>query len=44
MDIKLIRCLKIIVSKYLAPEEGGGESFHIRFLCKRSKQYVKFGI
>ena len=39
-----IRCLKIIVSKYLAPEEGGREGFHIRFLCKRSKQYVEFGI
>ena len=26
------------------PGEGGGEGFHIRFLCKRSKRYVEFGI
>ena len=26
------------------PGGGGGEGFHIRFLCKRSKQYVEFGI
>ena len=39
-----IRCLKIIVFKYLAPEKGGGEGFDIRFSCKRSKQYVEFGI
>ena len=26
------------------PEGGGREGFHIRFLCKRSKQYVEFGI
>ena len=24
--------------------EGGGEGFYIRFSCKRSKRYVKFGI
>ena len=35
-------CLNNIVSKYLAPEEGVERVFHIRFLCKRSKQYVKF--
>ena len=23
---------------------GGREGFHIRFLCRRSKQYVEFGI
>ena len=28
----------------LAPEKGGGEGFHIRFLCKRGKRYVEFGI
>ena len=38
------KCPKIIISKYLAPEEGGKEGIHIRFLCKRSKQYVEFGI
>ena len=26
------------------PGGGGREGFHIRFLCKRSKQYVEFGI
>ena len=26
------------------PGGGGREGFHIRFLCKRSKQYVDFGI
>ena len=26
------------------PGEGGGEGFHIRFSCKRSKRYVEFGI
>ena len=26
------------------PGGGGRENFHIRFLCKRSKQYVEFGI
>ena len=26
------------------PGGGGGEGFFIRFLCKRSKQYVEFGI
>ena len=28
------------------PRPGGGsrEGFYIRFLCKRSKQYVEFGI
>ena len=28
------------------PRPGGGvrEGFHIRFLCKRSKQFVEFGI
>ena len=26
------------------PRGGGGKDFHIRFLCKRSKQYVDFGI
>ena len=29
-----IRCLKIIVFKYLAPKEGGRKGFRIRFLCK----------
>ena len=39
-----ISCFKIIVFKYIALEEGGGEGFQIRFLCKRSKRYVEFGI
>ena len=26
------------------PGGGGREGFHISFLCKRSKQYVEFGI
>ena len=26
------------------PGGGGRDGFHIRFLCKRSKQYVEFGI
>ena len=26
------------------PGGGGREVFHIRFVCKRSKQYVEFGI
>ena len=26
------------------PGGGGREGFHIRFSCKRSKQYVEFGI
>ena len=26
------------------PGGGGGEGFHIRFPCKRSKQYVESGI
>ena len=26
------------------PGGGGREGFHIRFLCKRSKQYVELGI
>ena len=32
-------CLQI-----LRPRGGGREGFHIRFLCKRSKQYVEFEI
>ena len=28
----------------LRPGGGGREGFHIRFLCKLSKQYVEFGI
>ena len=26
------------------PGGGGGEGFHIRLSCKRSKRYVEFGI
>ena len=32
------------VSKNYRLQIGGREGFHIRFLCKRSKQYVEFGI
>ena len=44
-----IECILNKVSKNYClqisrPGEGGGEGFHIRFSCERSKRYVEFGI
>ena len=43
MDIEYA-VLKLSFSTISPSRTGGGEGFHIRFSCKRSKRYVEFGI